>query len=59
MTQTVQDPPEVPPDTRWCDIRNVRVGVSECETSCAAPEQKPVCWLGRIYRDEPQEGGGG
>lgn len=44
-------------DFRWCDIRNERVTVSECVSSCATPEHRPVCWLGRIYRDEPLEGG--
>lgn len=45
-------------DPIWCDIRGVRVDVSECVNSCAVPEHRPVCWLGRMYRDEPLEGGG-
>lgn len=59
------EPPDFKPalpvieDKVWCDVQNRRVGVSVCASSCASPEHRPVCWLGRIYRDEPQEGGGG
>lgn len=51
--------PPVPEDKVWCDLRGITVGVSECADNCVAPEHRPVCWLGRTYRDEPMEGGGG
>lgn len=39
--------PPVPEDEVWCGLRGQLVGVSECATSCAAPEARPVCWLGK------------
>lgn len=39
--------PAVSDDTVYCSLRGVMVGVSECVNSCAAPEQRPVCWLGK------------
>lgn len=41
----------------FCPLQGKNVPMSECHDSCAAPEQRPVCWLGKMYRDEPLEGG--
>lgn len=51
--------PPVPDDVVWCDLRGIKVPVQECMDNCAAPEHRPVCWLGRTYRDEPLEGASG
>lgn len=40
--------PAVSDDEVWCSLRGTLVGVSTCATGCVAPEQRPVCWNGRL-----------
>ena len=41
--------PTVPDDQVWCQLRNRMVGTMTCATDeCGAPEQRPVCWNGRM-----------
>lgn len=47
--------PQAAEDLIWCHVRGKNVPVSTCHDNCAAPWERPICWLGKTAREPGNE----